>query len=131
MSETERITIGVGIVDLGQIDRLVDKGLFATRSEFIRAAIRAYLKQYREDVVQAGFKKSFTLGAQIINAHDLEDIAVEGKAIDLHVVGVLTIARDVTPELARKAIRSVSVYGSFRASEEIKAALADRMRKQD
>ena len=129
MSEAERITIGVGIVDLGQIDRLVDKGLFATRSEFIRAAIRTYLEQYREEVVQAGFKKSFTIGVHILNAHDLEDIVADGKAIDLHVVGSLTIAQDVTPELARKAIRSVAVYGSFRASEEIKAALADRIKK--
>ncbi|MCK5584700.1 ribbon-helix-helix protein, CopG family, partial [Candidatus Bipolaricaulota bacterium] len=58
MSEIERITTGVGIVDLGQIDRLVDKDLFATRSEFIRTAIRTYLEQYREELVQAGFKKS-------------------------------------------------------------------------
>jgi len=129
MSEAERITIGVGIVDLGQIDRLVDKGLFATRSEFIRAAIRIYLEQYREEVVQAGFKKSFTIGTHILNAHDLEDIVADGKAIDLHVVGALTLAEDVTPELARKAVRSVSVYGSFRASEAVKAALADRTKK--
>ncbi|MFC2078963.1 ribbon-helix-helix protein, CopG family [Candidatus Bipolaricaulota bacterium] len=129
MSDAERITIGVGIVDLGQIDRLVDKGLFATRSEFIRAAIRIYLEQYREEVVQAGFKKSFTIGTHVLNAHDLEDIAADGKAIDLHVVGSLTIAEDVSPELARKAVRSVSVYGSFRASEAVKAALADRMTK--
>ena len=129
MSEAERITIGVGIVDLGQIDRLVDKGLFTTRSEFIRAAIRIYLEQYREEVVQAGFKKTFTIGTHILNAHDLEDIVADGKAIDLHVVGALTIAEDVTPKLARMAVRSVSVYGSFRASEAVKAALADRTKK--
>ena len=129
MSETERVTIGVGIVDLGQIDRLVDKGLFATRSEFIRAAVRTYLEKYREEVVQAGFKKSFTIGTHILDAHDLEDIAAEGKAIDLHVVGALTITKDVTPELAQRAIRSVSVYGSFRASEEVKEALADRIKR--
>ena len=80
-------------------------------------------------MVQAGFKKSFTIGVHILNAHDLEDTVAEGKAIDLHVVGSLTISQDVTPELARKAIRSVAVYGSFRASEEIKAALADRIKK--
>ena len=129
MSEIERITTGAGIVDLGQIDRLVDNGLFATRSEFIRTAIRTYLEQYREEVVQAGFKKSFTIGVHILNAHDLEDIVAAGNAIDLRVVGSLTISQDVTPELARKAIRSVAVYGSFRASEEIKAALADRIKK--
>ena len=129
MSEIERITTGVGIVDLGQIDRLVDKDLFATRSEFIRTAIRTYLEQYREELVQAGFKKSFTIGVHILNAHDLEDVVAAGNAIDLHVVGSLTISQDVTPELARKAIRSVAVYGSFRAREEIKAALADRIKK--
>ena len=128
MSDAERITVGIGIVDLGQIDRLVDKGLFATRSEFIRAAIRAYLVQYREDVVRAGLRKTYTLGAQRIDASDLEDLVAEGKAADIHVVGSLTIAADVTPELARQAIRSVSVYGSLRASDAIKAALTDRMK---
>ncbi len=128
MSDAERITLGISIVDLGQIDRLVDKGLFATRSEFIRAAIRAYLEPYREAVVEAGFKKSFVLGVEVLDARDLEEFAADGKAIDVHIVGALTIAPDVTPELARKTIRSLSVYGSFRASDRIKAALKDRMR---
>jgi len=127
VSDAERITIGVGVVDLGQIDRLVDKGLFATRSEFIRAAIRTYLAQYREDVVRAGLRKAYTLGAQVIHASDLEDIAAEGKAADIYVVGSLTIADDVSAELARRTIRSLSVYGSLRASDAVKEALADRM----
>ena len=114
---------------MGPIDRLVDKDLFATRSEFIHATIRTYLEQYREEVVQAGFKKSFTIGTHILKAYDLEDAVAEGKAIDLHVAGALTIAQNVALELTRKAIRSVAVYGSFRASEETKAALADRIKK--
>jgi hypothetical protein len=128
MSDAERITLGIGVVDLGQIDRLIDKGLFATRSEFIRAAIRAYLEPYREDVVQGGFKKTYTLGVHVLGANDLEDFVAEGKAIDVHVVGALTISSEVTPALARKAIRSISVYGTFRASDEVKAALADRIK---
>ncbi len=128
MGDAERISLGVGIVDLGQIDRLVDKGLFATRSEFIRAAIRAYLERYHDEVVQSGFKKSFVLGGEVLSAQDLEQFASEGKKIDVHVVGALTIAADVTPDLARKVIRSLSVYGSFRASDEVKEALADRTR---
>ena len=128
MGDAERISLGVGIVDLGQIDRLVDKGLFATRSEFIRAAIRAYLERYHDEVVQSGFKKSFVLGGEVLAAEDLEQFASEGKKIDVRVVGAMTIADDVTPDLARKVIRSLSVYGSFRASNEVKEALADRTR---
>ena len=109
----------------------MDVCLFAARSEFIRTAIRTSPEQYREEVVQAGFKKCFTIGTHILNVYDLEDVVAEKKAIDLHVVGALTIAQDVTPELALKAIRSVAVYGSFRATEEIKAVLADRIKRLD
>ncbi len=126
MSESERITIGLGVVDLGQIDRLIDKGLFATRSEFIRAAVRSHLGQYRDDVVQTGFKKSFVIGVMRLDAHDLEDSLSEGKVLDLHIVGGLTLGKDISPELARKAIRSISIYGSFHASDTVKAALQDR-----
>ena len=43
-------------------------------------------------------------------------------------MGLASIAADVTPELARATIGSVSVLGALQASPEVKAALSDRMR---
>jgi|GEM_PF-3689288 len=74
MSDAVQTTIGQGIVDLGQIDRLMDMGLLVTRSEFIHTAIRTSPEQYRKEVVQAGFNTSFAIATHILNAYGLEDV---------------------------------------------------------
>jgi hypothetical protein len=42
------------------------------------------------------------------------------------VLGLATIADDVSPELAAATISHVEVLGAFRASRAVKAALASR-----
>ena len=42
--KTEKITINIGLVDLGHIDLLVDEGFYANRTDFIRTAIRRQLE---------------------------------------------------------------------------------------
>jgi len=48
LSETERITINVGLVDLGQIDLLVQEGFYQNRTDFIRTAIRNQLNAHAD-----------------------------------------------------------------------------------
>lgn len=43
ISESEKLTINLGYVDLGQIDLLVAEGFYSNRSDFIRTAIRNHL----------------------------------------------------------------------------------------
>jgi hypothetical protein len=43
------------------------------------------------------------------------------------VLGLVSIADDVSPELAQATIDSLTVLGALRASSEVKAALADRI----
>jgi hypothetical protein len=43
------------------------------------------------------------------------------------VLGLLTIASDVSAKLARATISSITVLGALHASTEVKAALADRI----
>ena len=45
----------------------------------------------------------------------------------INVLGLATIASDVSAELARAAIGSVTVLGALHASAEVRAALADRV----
>jgi hypothetical protein len=47
--------------------------------------------------------------------------------LDVRVLGLASIAGDVTPELARATIASLAVLGALHASPGVKAALADRM----
>jgi Arc/MetJ-type ribon-helix-helix transcriptional regulator len=48
--KTEKITVNLGLVDLGQIDLLVQEGFYANRTDFIRTAIRAQLANHAEAV---------------------------------------------------------------------------------
>ncbi len=51
-----------------------------------------------------------------------------GQTLQIRVLGLATIAPDVSPELARATIDSLTVMGALHASAAVKAALADRLR---
>jgi Arc/MetJ-type ribon-helix-helix transcriptional regulator len=128
MPETEKITINMNVVDLGKIDLLVARGFFASRTDFIRAGIRDLLNVHNEDIKKDADYKTAGVGAMYESKDALEKLLQIGEQKDIFVIGVLWIAEDVTPELARATIRSLRVYGVLRASLEVKSALADRMK---
>jgi Arc/MetJ-type ribon-helix-helix transcriptional regulator len=129
MAETDRsekITINVGLIDLGQIDLLVEEGFYANRTDFIRTAIRRQLEA-RSGAVQATVaRRTLTLGAQHYSRRHLEELRAAGRTVDVRVLGLATIADDVSVELALATIASVEVLGAFRAPRAVKAALAAR-----
>jgi Arc/MetJ-type ribon-helix-helix transcriptional regulator len=126
-SDTEKITINLGYVDLGHIDLMVQDGFYSNRTDFIRTAIRNQLERHAEVVKQSTIRKSLDLGLRNYSREDLEAARRAGEKLEINVLGLATIAL-VTPELARAAIASVVVLGALHASPEVKAALADRMR---
>ncbi len=126
IDRSEKITINVGLVDLGQIDLLVDEGFFANRTDFIRTAIRRQLESRSEALAATVARRTLTLGTQHLSRSDLERLRDAGQSVDLRVLGLATIANDVDPELALATISSVEVLGAFRASRAVKAALAPR-----
>jgi Arc/MetJ-type ribon-helix-helix transcriptional regulator len=128
VSETEKITINLGLVDLGQIDLLVREGFYQNRTDFIRTAIRNQIGEHAEAVKQTVARKTLALGLQNYTRRDLEAVRVAGETLQIRVLGLATIADDVTPELALETIDSIEVLGAFRASPAVKAALAGRIR---
>lgn len=129
MAETERsekITINVSLVDLGQIDLLVDEGFYANRTDFIRTAIRRQIESRAGAVNDSIARRTLTLGTRHLTRHELEELRSAGQTIDLRVLGLASIADDVSPELALATIASVEVLGAFRAPGPVKAALAPR-----
>ncbi|MDP8973242.1 MAG: CopG family transcriptional regulator [Actinomycetota bacterium] len=128
MSETEKITINLGLVDLGQIDLLVREGFYQNRTDFIRTAIRNQIGEHAEAVKQTVARKTLALGLQNYTRHDLETVRAAGETLQIRVLGLATIADDVPPELALETIDSIEVLGAFRASPAVKAALAGRIR---
>jgi len=128
IEKTEKITINIGLVDLGEIDLLVDEGFFTNRTDFIRTAIRRQLATRADAVERTVARRDLVLGSERVSRADLEALRDAGQTIELRVLGLATIDDDVTPELAAATIASVEVLGAFRASRAVKAALASRTR---
>jgi Arc/MetJ-type ribon-helix-helix transcriptional regulator len=127
-ADSEKVTINLGHVDLGQIDLMVQEGFYSNRTDFIRSAIRNQLERHADVVKQSTVRKSLDLGLRHYSREDLEAAREAGQMLQIHVLGLASIALDVTPELARATIASVVVLGSLHASPAVKHALADRMR---
>jgi Arc/MetJ-type ribon-helix-helix transcriptional regulator len=128
VAESEKITINLGFVDLGQIDLLVAEGFYSNRTDFIRTAIRNHLASHAEAVRQVVARKMFVLGMQHFTADYLKGVQAANETLHIRVLGLATIADDVTPELALATIASLDVLGALHASPEVRAALATRQR---
>ena len=127
-SELEKITINMPPVDLGQIDLLVREGFYQNRTDFIRTAIRNQLNTHAEAVRQTVVRKELVLGLKHYAQSDLEAVRAAGETLEIKVLGLASIADDVSPELALETIASLEVLGAFRASPAVKAALAKRIK---
>ena len=126
--ETEKMAVNMGVVDLGQVDLLVQEGFYSNRTDFIRTAIRNQLERHADVVKQSTARKSLELGLRNYSRDELEAARRAGELLHINVLGLATIADDVTADLARATIASVSVLGALHASAAVKVALADRMR---
>lgn len=125
--DSEKITINLGPVDLGQIDLLVAEGFYSNRTDFIRTAIRNQLTLHADPIRQTIARKTLTVGLRDVGKPELEQVVAAGRKLQLHVLGLIRIADDISPRLARAAIQSVEILGALSATPEVKAALADRI----
>lgn len=128
VTETEKITINLGYVDLGRIDLLVHEGFYSNRTDFIRTAIRNQLTSHSHEVARSIDRHMLEVGLRDFDATDLEAAHAAGEMLHVKVIGLVRIAADVTPDLALATIGSLTVLGALQASPEIKAALAARIR---
>ncbi|MFM0323547.1 CopG family transcriptional regulator [Caballeronia glebae] len=127
-SETEKITINLGPIDLGQIDLLVEEGFYSNRTDLIRTAIRNQLSIHAPVVKDTVTRRELVLGLQYFSKQDLEATLAANQRLRIQVLGLASIATDVSPELALATIESILVRGALHASPAVKAALADRIR---
>ena len=125
--ETEKVTVNLGYVDLGHIDLLVAEGFYSNRTDFIRTAIRNQLVSQQEAVRQVVTRKALVLGLQRFARVELEAAQRAGETLDVRVLGLATVDDDVSPELAKATIASVTVLGAFQASPAVKLALRGRI----
>jgi Arc/MetJ-type ribon-helix-helix transcriptional regulator len=126
--DSEKLTLNLGFVDLGSIDLLVRDGFYSNRSDFIRTAVRNQLATHAETAKQAASRLTLELGLRTYARQDLEAIQAAGEKLRIRVLGLAVIADDVTPDLARATIESITVLGALHAPADVKTALADRLR---
>ncbi|MGI6741864.1 MAG: CopG family transcriptional regulator [Brevefilum sp.] len=127
MADTEKITVNIGLVDLGRIDLLVQEGFYSSRADFIRTAIRNQLDRQKSAVDSITDRKSMVIGTLSFTKSDLEKKLKENEIVNVKVIGLLILADDITPDLALDTIASVTVRGVFKAPENVKEALKDRL----
>lgn len=127
-ADSEKITINLGFVDLGHIDLLVKEGFYSNRTDFIRTAIRNQLDRHHDSVRKSVERHQLDLGLRHFTRQDLEAAKNAGERLHIQVLGLASIAPDVTPELARDTIASLHVLGALHASVAVKDALRDRIR---
>jgi Arc/MetJ-type ribon-helix-helix transcriptional regulator len=128
VGDSEKITINLGYVDLGQIDLLVQDGFYSNRTDFIRTAIRKQLDRHDESVRKSVARHQLDLGLRVYGREDLEAAEASGEMLHIHVLGLATIADDVSPDLALRTIGSLHVLGALHASPAVKQALKHRIR---
>ncbi len=127
-SESEKITINLGYVDLGHVDLLVQEGFYSNRTDFIRTAIRNQLDRHHDSVKQSVARHRLELGLRRYSREDLEAVQAAGKTLHIQVLGLASIADDVSPELALRTIASIHVLGALHVSPALRTALSDRIR---
>lgn len=125
--DTEKVTINLGYIDLGQVDLMVQEGFYSNRTDFIRTAIRNQLTTHAEVVRETVARKTLELGLRHYTRADLEAVQQCNEKLHIQVLGLATIAADVTPELVEATIASITVLGVLQASPEIKAVLVNKM----
>src|SRR3954471_17453346 len=125
-ADSEKITINLGFLDLGHIDLLVRDGFYSNRTDLIRTAIRNQLERHGDVVRQSVARQTLDLGLRHYTRADLAAVEAAGETLAINVLGLVTIASDVTPELARATIASITVLGALHASPAVRAALGDR-----
>lgn len=128
MADTEKITINMSVVDLGKIDLLVEEGFYSSRTDLIRTGIRNLLNSHEQHIDQVVVRKAMAIGIAGFGRRELESAVENGTMLDIRVVGMAIIEKNVTPELARAAIQSLQVRGVLKANEAVKEALADRIK---
>jgi Arc/MetJ-type ribon-helix-helix transcriptional regulator len=126
--DSEKITINLGYVDLGHVDLLVHEGFYSNRTDFIRTAIRNQLDRHNDSVKQSVVRHKLELGLRRYSREDLEAVQAAGETLHIQVLGLASIADDVSAELALRTIASIHVLGALHASPTLRAALRDRIR---
>ena len=137
--KTEKISVNLSPVELGQIDFLVENGLYDSRSDFMRTVARKELEKHSKEMdsfinvanndqdkeIPATTDKLYNFGVANIGKNYFEKCKSLNRTVDIRCIGMLTIANSVTEEEIRQTVSSFKMYGKLVASDQVKQALKE------
>lgn len=124
--ETEKVCINLAAAELGKIDLLVAEGLFASRTDLIRAGIRSVIDTHDEAVRRVALPDA-RIGYQLVTRAELEVAKNTRRKLSIFVVGVLRFQNSITPDLADQAIDKIRIFGALRGPEDVLKRIDDRV----
>ena len=134
--KTEKVSVNLSPVELGQIDCLVEHGLFDSRSDFIRTSARKHLENHSSefekflkpepaDKEDSGISYAFSLGIIGFSKNEILKYIKSGKKLKIRVIGLLKFSNGITKEEIKQVVLSCKVYGKLVAGNEVKEALRE------
>jgi Arc/MetJ-type ribon-helix-helix transcriptional regulator len=124
--ELEKVCVNITPAELGQIDVLVARGLYTTRTDVIRTGIRLVLEQNASTVTHV-VQGSTGFGYMTVGREDLELSHSRGERQRMFVIGVLRIDPSVSPDLADATIDRIHILGALKAPKEVLERLGSRV----
>ena len=111
---------------LGKIDLLIENEIYSDRISFLKTAINQLLTLHSDTINDFKVKNDFVIGYVHYSHKDLEKIVADGKKLNIRVIGGISFANDVSPELATSAIDKINLAGILRAPPAIKTILGPK-----
>lgn len=97
------------------------------RSEKARSLFSMMMRPYFQSVQVGHVHRDFFIGVSAYDKTELELGRLVGDEFEINGVCVLVIGANITPELARETIKSISVAGFVCATPAVWQALRDRI----
>jgi Arc/MetJ-type ribon-helix-helix transcriptional regulator len=127
--ETEKITLNLTPVDLGKIDLLVDQGMYSTRSDFLRNAVRRALDEHSAVINETAVRERYSWGVVHYTRESLERRKEAGERYRHRVIGSVRIDDDVPPELFEAVFEELVVMGVLKVPAAITSHMGSRIRR--
>lgn len=124
---TEKVTFNVHAIDLGDIDLLIESGMYKNRDEFLSKAIERQLTKNERKIELLTERYGYYLGIVTYGKKDLEKALRDNMKLELKIIGMLNLKDDITPDLATRTIKSIKVLGIFKSDDILKEVLRDKI----
>ena len=124
--QTEKVSASIDAADAARIDLLIDRGLYADRSDFISKAITDLLAK-QEPVIDEALSEerkehsAFFIGITKLDKNDFLEYKYRGERISIKGYGQLILESGID-DLIFETVESIHVVGSVSCSERVRKA---------